>query len=83
MKIFILLDSISAKLQANNIFTVAKLTTDGRQLMYLSLKLTIGIWVLCELRLNAVGNGHTLALKSRVPDVYGSIVDAFKGIMSS
>ncbi|OQV21734.1 AP-1 complex subunit beta-1 [Hypsibius exemplaris] len=74
-------DAISNKLQANNIFTVTKLATDGRQLMYLSVKMTIGIWILCELKLNAIASGHTLALKSRVPDIYLGIVEAFQGIL--
>ena len=72
---------MSSKLQGNNIFTVTKLTTDGRQLVYLSLKMTIGIWILCELKLNAIASGHTLALKSRVPDVYMGVVEAFQGIL--
>ncbi|XP_055343172.1 AP-1 complex subunit beta-1-like [Paramacrobiotus metropolitanus] len=77
------IETISGKLQANNIMTVTKLTTDGRQLVYLSLKLTIGIWVLCELKVNAIASGHTLALKSRVPDVYGGVVETFQGILLS
>ena len=80
-KLELFTDAISNKLQANNIFTVTKLATDGRQLMYLSVKITIGIWILCELKLNAIPSGHTLALKSRVPDVYSGIVEAFQGIL--
>jgi hypothetical protein len=49
--------------------------------MYLSIKMTIGIWILCELKLNAIASGHTLALKSRVPDIYLGIVEAFQGIL--
>lgn len=76
-------DVVASKLQSNNIFLVTKLSTDGRQLLYLSVKLSIGIWILCELKLAALQSGHTLALKSRVPDVYLGVVEAFQGILLS
>ncbi|KAF5899028.1 AP-1 complex subunit beta-1, partial [Clarias magur] len=44
-------DAVSNKLQGSNIFTVARRAADAQELLYLSIKLTNGIWVLTELRL--------------------------------
>ncbi|MEQ2160619.1 AP-1 complex subunit beta-1 [Goodea atripinnis] len=43
-------DAASNKLQSSNIFTIAKRTVDGQDLLYQSTKLSNGIWVLAELR---------------------------------
>jgi hypothetical protein len=43
-------DSSQKKLKNNNIFTVAKRTVEGQDMLYQSLKLTNGIWVLAELK---------------------------------
>lgn len=42
---------MSSRLQSSNIFTVAKRTVEGQDMLYQSLKLTNGIWVLAELRI--------------------------------
>lgn len=44
-------EAASNKLQSSNIFTVAKRTVEGQDMLYQSLKLTNGIWVLAELRI--------------------------------
>lgn len=44
-------EAASSKLQSSNIFTVAKRTVEGQDMLYQSLKLTNGIWVLAELRI--------------------------------
>lgn len=44
-------DAASSKLQGSNIFTIAKRTVEGQDMLYQSLKLTNGIWVLAELRI--------------------------------
>ena len=42
---------MSSRLQSSNIFTVAKRNVEGQDMLYQSLKLTNGIWVLAELRI--------------------------------
>lgn len=44
-------EAASSKLQGNNIFTIAKRNVEGQDMLYQSLKLTNGIWVLAELRI--------------------------------
>lgn len=44
-------EAASNKLQSSNIFTVAKRNVEGQDMLYQSLKLTNGIWVLAELRI--------------------------------
>lgn len=44
-------DAVSSRLQSSNIFTVAKRNVEGQDMLYQSLKLTNGIWVLAELRI--------------------------------
>lgn len=53
-------DAVSNKLQASNIFTVARRTADAQELLYLSLKLTNSIWVLTELRVQSANPNHTV-----------------------
>lgn len=48
---FLLLDQVSQKLQNNHIFTLAKRNVDGQDMLYQSLKLTNGIWVLAEMKI--------------------------------
>ncbi|XP_053643016.1 AP-1 complex subunit beta-1 isoform X2 [Cherax quadricarinatus] len=43
-------DGISNKLQSSNIFTIAKRNVEGQDMLYQSIKLTNGIWVLTELK---------------------------------
>uniref|UniRef100_A0A8C7LGT8 AP complex subunit beta n=1 Tax=Oncorhynchus kisutch TaxID=8019 RepID=A0A8C7LGT8_ONCKI len=43
-------DAASSKLQGSNIFTIAKRTVEGQDMLYMSIKLSNGIWVLAELR---------------------------------
>uniref|UniRef100_A0A8C1R6K1 AP complex subunit beta n=1 Tax=Cyprinus carpio TaxID=7962 RepID=A0A8C1R6K1_CYPCA len=44
-------DVASNKLQGSNIFTIAKRTVEGQDMLYQSVKLTNGIWVLAEMRI--------------------------------
>lgn len=63
-------DAVSSKLQGNNIFTIAKRNVEGQDMLYQSLKLTNGIWVLAELRIQpgnttfTVGSPFLLHLRS-------------------
>ncbi|KAI4893446.1 hypothetical protein NFI96_021562 [Prochilodus magdalenae] len=51
-------DAASNKLQGSNIFTVAKRTVDTQDMLYQSIKLANGIWVLVELRIQT-GNPNS------------------------
>lgn len=48
-------EAASNKLQGSNVFSIAKRTVEGQDMLYQSMKLTNGIWVLAELRVQ-VGN---------------------------
>uniref|UniRef100_A0A8C9SUX5 AP complex subunit beta n=1 Tax=Scleropages formosus TaxID=113540 RepID=A0A8C9SUX5_SCLFO len=54
-------DAASSKLQSSNIFTIAKRTVDNQDMLYQSIKLTNGIWVLAELRLQAGNSNYTVS----------------------
>lgn len=43
-------DQLAQRLQHNNVFTIAKRNVDGQDMLYQSLRLTNGIWVLAELK---------------------------------
>uniref|UniRef100_A0A672JT99 AP complex subunit beta n=1 Tax=Salarias fasciatus TaxID=181472 RepID=A0A672JT99_SALFA len=55
------LNAASNKLQGSNIFTIAKRTVDGQDMLYQSMKLTNGIWVLAELRVQAGNPNYTVS----------------------
>lgn len=60
-----LTDAASNKLQGSNIFTVAKRTVDGQDMLYQSIKLTNGIWVLAELRIQTGNPNFTVSVTQR------------------
>uniref|UniRef100_A0A8C9U2G7 Adaptor related protein complex 2 subunit beta 1 n=1 Tax=Scleropages formosus TaxID=113540 RepID=A0A8C9U2G7_SCLFO len=53
-------DTVSGKLQNNNIFTIAKRNVEGQDMLYQSLKLTNGIWILAELRIQPGNPNYTV-----------------------
>jgi hypothetical protein len=52
---------VSSKLQNSNIFTIAKRTVEGQDMLYQSLKLTNSIWVLAELRIQPGNPSFTVS----------------------
>lgn len=74
-------DHVSQKLQNNNIFTIAKRNVDGQDMLYQSLKLTNGIWVLAELKIQPGNQMYTLSLKSRAMDVAPTIHQTYDSIL--
>uniref|UniRef100_A0A4W3I482 AP complex subunit beta n=1 Tax=Callorhinchus milii TaxID=7868 RepID=A0A4W3I482_CALMI len=56
-------DAVTNKLQSNNIYTVAKRNVEGQDMLYQSLKLTNGIWVLAELRIQPGNINYTVSAK--------------------
>ncbi|XP_053466722.1 AP-1 complex subunit beta-1 isoform X1 [Ictalurus furcatus] len=74
-------DTVSNKLQGSNVFTVARRTADAQELLYLSIKLTNGIWVLTELRIPSANPNHTLTVRCRAPEVSPYISQSFELIL--
>ncbi|XP_057241408.1 AP-1 complex subunit beta-1 [Malurus melanocephalus] len=76
-------DSVSSKLQGSNIFTIAKRNVEGQDMLYQSLKLTNGIWVLAELRIQPSNPSFTLSLKCRAPEVSQYVFQAYETILKN
>nr|CDS20191.1 AP 1 complex subunit beta 1 [Echinococcus granulosus] len=76
-------DACSQKLRNNNVFTIAKRNVDGQDMLYQSIKLCNGIWVLAELKIQPGNPSYTLSLKSREMDVHPYVREAFHGILSN
>lgn len=76
-------DSLSSKMTANNIFTIAKRNVEGQDMLYQSLKLTNNIWVLLELKLQPNNPDATLSLKSRSVEVATMVFAAYEAIVRS
>ncbi len=74
-------DQVSQKLQANNVFTIAKRNVEGQDMLYQSLKLTNNIWVLAELKVQPGIHKFTLSLKSRAMDVAPSVYQIYEMIL--
>lgn len=76
-------DSISNKMIANNVFTIAKRNVEGQDMFYQSLKLSNNIWVLLELKLQPNNPDATLSLKSRSVEVAPMVFAAYEAIVRS
>uniref|UniRef100_T1L495 Uncharacterized protein n=1 Tax=Tetranychus urticae TaxID=32264 RepID=T1L495_TETUR len=62
-------DAISSKLQSNNVFTIAKRTVEGNDMLYQSFKLTNNMWILAELKIQPGSPDIQLSVKSRVTEI--------------
>ncbi|GMT20727.1 hypothetical protein PFISCL1PPCAC_12024 [Pristionchus fissidentatus] len=76
-------DDICAKLQANNVFTVARRSVDGQELLYHSIKYTNKIVVLSELKISAASQSLTLSLKSRHQTALVSLEEVYQKIFDN
>ena len=74
---------VSAKMQQNNVFTIAKRNVEGQDMLYQSLKLVNGIWILSELKMQPGNPTLILAVKTRAPDVSAGVNTAFDAILHS
>ncbi|CAF0970996.1 unnamed protein product [Brachionus calyciflorus] len=74
-------DDLCNKLRNNNIFTIAKRNVEGQDMLYQSIKLTNGIWILTELKITPGNPSLTLSVKTKVPDVIGSVKEAYEFIL--
>ncbi|XP_039659082.1 AP-1 complex subunit beta-1 isoform X6 [Perca fluviatilis] len=76
-------DAASNKLQGSNIFTIAKRTVEGQDMLYQSMKLTNGIWVLAELRVQAGNPNYTISLKCRAPEVSQCVFQNYEMVLKN
>ncbi|XP_069565476.1 AP-1 complex subunit beta-1 isoform X2 [Brachyistius frenatus] len=76
-------DAASNKLQGSNIFTIAKRTVDGQDMLYQSMKLTNGIWVLAELRVQAGNPNYTISLKCRAAEVSQCVFQSYEAVLKN
>ncbi|XP_072520666.1 AP-1 complex subunit beta-1 isoform X2 [Salminus brasiliensis] len=76
-------DAASSKLQGSNIFTVAKRTVEAQDMLYQSIKLTNGIWVLAELRIQTGNPNYTLSVRCRAPEVSQYVSQCFELILKN
>uniref|UniRef100_A0A8D8UH77 AP complex subunit beta n=1 Tax=Cacopsylla melanoneura TaxID=428564 RepID=A0A8D8UH77_9HEMI len=74
-------DQIVSRMKNNNVFTIAKRNVESKDMLYQSLKLTNGIWVLNELKIQPGDTNVTLSLKSRSVDVAQDIFHAYDAIL--
>lgn len=74
-------DTVSQKLRNNNIFTIAKRNVEGQDMLYQSLKLCNGIWVLAELKIQPSNPSFVLSLKARAIDVYEAVRQVYEMIL--
>ncbi|KAM6970370.1 AP-2 complex subunit beta isoform 1-T1 [Aplochiton taeniatus] len=76
-------DTVSSKLQSNNIYTIAKRNVEGQDMLYQSLKLTNGIWILAELRIQPGNPNYTLSLKCRAPEVSQYVYQVYDAVLKN
>ncbi|XP_055743036.1 AP-1 complex subunit beta-1 isoform X1 [Salvelinus fontinalis] len=76
-------DAASSKLQGSNIFTIAKRTVEGQDMLYMSIKLSNGIWVLAELRVQAGNPNYTISLKCRAPEVSQCVFQCYEAVLNN
>ncbi|WAR01329.1 AP1B1-like protein [Mya arenaria] len=74
-------DTVSSKLRNNNVFTIAKRNVEGQDMLYQSLKLTNGIWILAELKIQPSNPSFVLSLKARAVDVYEAVKQVYENIL--
>ncbi|XP_056157941.1 AP-1 complex subunit beta-1 [Lampris incognitus] len=76
-------DAASNKLQGSNIFTIAKRTVEGQDMLYQSMKLSNGIWVLAELRVQTGNPNYTISLKCRAPEVSQYVFQSYEAVLKN
>uniref|UniRef100_G1SXB8 AP complex subunit beta n=1 Tax=Oryctolagus cuniculus TaxID=9986 RepID=G1SXB8_RABIT len=80
------LQAVSSRLQSSNVFTIAKRNVEAQDMLYQSLRLTNGIWVLAELRIQPGNPNLTdleLSLKCRAPEVSQHVYQAYETILKN
>ena len=59
-------DAISAKLQKENVFTIAKRNVEGQDMLYLSIKFINGLWALLEIKVAPGSSNITVSVSGPV-----------------
>ncbi|XP_030215252.1 AP-1 complex subunit beta-1 isoform X3 [Gadus morhua] len=76
-------DAASNKLQGSNVFTIAKRTVEGQDMLYQSMKLTNGICVLTELRVQTGSPTYTVSLKCRAAEVSQCVFQCYEAALKN
>ncbi|CAL8342956.1 unnamed protein product [Lota lota] len=76
-------DAASSKLQGSNVFTIAKRTVEGQDMLYQSMKLTNGICVLTELRVLTGSPSYTVSLKCRAAEVSQCVFQCYEAALKN
>jgi len=74
-------DGVQNVLEVNNIFTIAKRTVEGQDMLYLSVLFTNNISVLCELKIIPGNPQLQLSIKTRAMDVVPIVQEAYQQIL--
>ncbi|XP_033098668.1 AP-1 complex subunit beta-1-like [Anneissia japonica] len=74
-------DVLSQKLEASNVFTVARRQVEGQEMIYQSMKLTNGIWILTELKMSPGNPTVGLSIKSRAGEVANCAMESYNAIL--
>lgn len=74
-------ESIQSLLEANNVFTIAKRTVEGQDMLYQSLLLVNQIWVLCEVKIIPGNPVIQLSVKTTVLDVVPMIQNIYQQVL--
>uniref|UniRef100_A0A183C3Z3 AP complex subunit beta n=1 Tax=Globodera pallida TaxID=36090 RepID=A0A183C3Z3_GLOPA len=76
-------DEICAILQQNNVFTVARRTVDGQELLYHSIKYTNQVYILSELKMLQNSQTLTLSLKSQHLSAIANLSERYQLLLNS
>ncbi|KAG7279498.1 hypothetical protein CRUP_035884 [Coryphaenoides rupestris] len=76
-------DAASNKLQGINVFTIAKRTVEGQDMLYQAMKLTNGICVLTELRVQTGSPTYTVSLKCRAAEVSQCVFQCYEAVLKN
>ncbi|KAL3097457.1 hypothetical protein niasHS_003905 [Heterodera schachtii] len=76
-------DEICTVLQQNNVFTVARRTVDGQELLYHSIKYTNQVFILSELKMLQNSTTLTLSLKSRHLSAIANLSEHYQLLLNS
>lgn len=76
-------EGIQNVLESNNMFTIAKRTVEGQDMLYISLKFTNNIDVLCELKVVPGNPLVQLSIKTVAMDVVPIVQDIIKQILAA
>lgn len=76
-------DSISNKLHSSHVFRVSTNVVDGNTALYHSVKLSNGVFILCEIKVIQGQFQASMSLKCRVPDACAMVAKGIVDILSN